>query len=307
MRCWEEIRLGLELNDHGMQQRRVAHMRFLGVLYNYKHVDSSVIFDTLYLVLVFGHDTSEKDALDPPEDCFRIRLIITLLQTCGYYFDRGSSKRKLDRFLIHYQRYILSKGALPLDIEFDLQDLFAELRPNMTRYSSIEEANATLIELEEHECSASSNNANSASHLDTEKWHSRRVDSNTSLTANGQNVENGAEDSGALHEDMQSESDLESGSTDEEDLDDENHDQSDEDDEEDDAGELASDDEDEVRVRQKLPELDPAEEASFAEELRAVKKVSSQMPSRVIGVELRLVSLSLCSHSQLFLYFCRAI
>ncbi|KAK4772712.1 hypothetical protein SAY86_014487 [Trapa natans] len=259
----EEIRLGLELNDHGMQQRRVAHMRFLGVLYNYKHVDSSVIFDILYSVLVFGHDTSE--------------------------------------------RYILSKGALPLDIEFDLQDLFAELRPNMTRYSSIEEANATLIELEEHECSASSNNANSASHLDTEKWHSRRVDSNTSLTANGQNVENGAEDKGALHEDMQSESDLESGSTDEEDLDDENHDESDEDDEGDDAGELASDDEDEVRVRQKLPELDPAEEASFAEELRAVKKVSSQMPSRVIGVELWLVSLSLCSHSQLFLYFCRAI
>lgn len=59
--------------------------------------------------------------MDPPEDCFRIRLVITLLETCGHYFDRGSSKRKLDRFLIHFQRYILSKGAIPLDIEFDLQ------------------------------------------------------------------------------------------------------------------------------------------------------------------------------------------
>lgn len=48
-------------------------------------------------------------------------MVITLLETCGHYFDRGSSKRKLDRFLIHFQRYILSKGALPLDIEFDLQ------------------------------------------------------------------------------------------------------------------------------------------------------------------------------------------
>ena len=48
-------------------------------------------------------------------------MVITLLQTCGHYFDRGSSKRKLDQFLIHFQRYILSKGALPLDIEFDLQ------------------------------------------------------------------------------------------------------------------------------------------------------------------------------------------
>jgi len=63
----------------------------------------------------------KQDVLDPPEDCFRIRMIITLLQTCGHYFDRGSSKRKLDRFLIYFQRYALSKGPLPLDIEFDIQ------------------------------------------------------------------------------------------------------------------------------------------------------------------------------------------
>lgn len=55
----EEIRLGLELNDYGMQQRRIAHMRFLGELYNYEHVDSAVVFDTLYLILVFGHGTPE--------------------------------------------------------------------------------------------------------------------------------------------------------------------------------------------------------------------------------------------------------
>ncbi|KAK4836117.1 hypothetical protein QYF36_018753 [Acer negundo] len=59
----EEIRLGLELNDYGMQQRRIAHMRFLGELYNYEHVDSSVIFDTLYLILIYGHSTSEQDVL----------------------------------------------------------------------------------------------------------------------------------------------------------------------------------------------------------------------------------------------------
>lgn len=63
----------------------------------------------------------QQDVLDPPEDCFRMRMIITLLETCGHYFDRGSSKRKLDRFLMHFQRYILSKGVLPLDVEFDLQ------------------------------------------------------------------------------------------------------------------------------------------------------------------------------------------
>jgi regulator of nonsense transcripts 2 len=55
----EEIRVGLELNEYGAQQKRLAHMRFLGELYNYEHVDSSVIFETLYLTLLYGHDTSE--------------------------------------------------------------------------------------------------------------------------------------------------------------------------------------------------------------------------------------------------------
>lgn len=59
--------------------------------------------------------------LDPLEDCFRIRMVITLLHTCGHCFDRGSSKRKLDEFLLHFQSYILRKGSIPLDIEFDLQ------------------------------------------------------------------------------------------------------------------------------------------------------------------------------------------
>lgn len=63
----------------------------------------------------------KQDVLDPPEDFFRIRMIIILLQTCGHYFDRGSSKRKLAKFLIYFQRYVLNKGSIPLDIEFDIQ------------------------------------------------------------------------------------------------------------------------------------------------------------------------------------------
>lgn len=51
--------MGLELNEYGMQQRRIAHMRFLGELYNFELADSSVIFETLYLLLVFGHGTEE--------------------------------------------------------------------------------------------------------------------------------------------------------------------------------------------------------------------------------------------------------
>ncbi|KAK3015379.1 hypothetical protein RJ639_005880 [Escallonia herrerae] len=276
----EEIRLGLEVNDYGMQQRRIAHMRFLGELYNYEHVDSSVVFDTLYLILIFGHGTSEQDVLDPPEDCFRIRMDITLLETCGHYFDRGSSKRKLDRFLIHFQRYIMSKGALPLDIEFDLQDLFADLRPNMTRYSSIEEVDAALIELEEHERTVLSDKTSSEKQLDTEKLPSRTTSGRTSES--GQGLRNGIEENGLVHEEVTRDSDSDSGSgtidpeghDDDEEVDEENHDACDSEDDYDDGGGPASDEDDEVHVRQKITKVDPQEEAEFDREFRALMQES---------------------------------
>jgi hypothetical protein len=51
----------------------------------------------------------------------QVRLVCTLLLTCGGYFHRGSAARKLDRFLAFFQRYILAKPPLPLDIDFDVQ------------------------------------------------------------------------------------------------------------------------------------------------------------------------------------------
>ncbi|CAA0811276.1 Regulator of nonsense transcripts UPF2 [Striga hermonthica] len=260
----EEIRRGLELNDFGMQQRRIAFMRFLGELYNYELVDSSVIFDTLYLILAFGHGTTEQDVLDPPEDCFRIRMVVTLLDTCGHYFDRGSSKRKLDRFLIYFQRYILSKVALPLDIEFDLQDLFVELRPNMTRYSSFEEVNNALIEFEERE-----------RRVLTERAHKEKdTTSSGNLSMNGQSPDNGTEENGlGAHRD-ETESDSGSGTPErigrDEESDRENRDES-----EDDYGPASDDEEDgQVRVRQKVAEVDPEEAADFDRELRALMQES---------------------------------
>ncbi|KAK6127788.1 hypothetical protein DH2020_038497 [Rehmannia glutinosa] len=276
----EEIRRGLELNDYGMQQQRIAYMRFLGELYNYELVDSSVIFDTLYLILAFGHGTTEQDTLDPPEDCFRIRMVITLLETCGHYFDRGSSKRKLDRFLIHFQRYILSKGALPLDVEFDLQDLFVELRPNMIRYSSFEEVNAALTEFEELERRVSTEKSHNEKYLDSEKTPSRKSSGN--LSANGRNLTNGTEENGEVHEDV-GETDSDSGSGtidhDDEETDGENQDEGCEtEDDYDDRGEPASDEDDEVHVRQKVAEesLD-----SRKLELRSRPTINMMIPMNV--------------------------
>lgn len=42
--------------DAGFYQRRVAYVRLLGELYNYKLVDSKLVFATLHLLLAFGYD-----------------------------------------------------------------------------------------------------------------------------------------------------------------------------------------------------------------------------------------------------------
>ncbi|CAH8386819.1 unnamed protein product [Eruca vesicaria subsp. sativa] len=256
----EEIRVGLELNEYGAQQKRLAHLRFLGELYNYEHVDSSVIFETLYLILSYGHGTSEQEVLDPPEDFFRVRMVIILLETCGHYFDRGSSKKRLDQFLIHFQRYILSKAHLPLDIEFDLQDLYANLRPNMIRYTTIDEVNAAILQLEERE------------HASDTKRQGMFSNGKSNVKDNGENVE-------APKEESDSDSGNGSAVRDEqnEELDDGNHDrgsESDDGDDYDDGIGPGSDDDNEFTVRQKVVTVDPEEQADFDQELKALLQES---------------------------------
>jgi regulator of nonsense transcripts 2 len=292
----EAIRVGLELNEYGMQQRRIAYMRFLGELYSYRLIDSPVIFDTLYLIIGYGHGTSEQDVLDPPEDCFRLRMVITLLETCGQFFDRGSSKRRLDRFLLYFQRYVLSKGVIPLDVEFDLQDLFADLRPKMVRYATYDEANQALLELEEVDRNlAASEKERSSRPPTTAIQADGEVHINQQASEFGKDAQNtGAAPLGTrtavVHpDDGDSESETESGSMEadgqeeEEELEEEKYTfHEDEGDDELEAEELeggadtaGSEEEEKVKVMQKkMPETDPAEEAEFDREYRALMQES---------------------------------
>lgn len=104
----EEIRIGLEQNIFKHNQRRIAVAKYLGELYNYRMIESPLVFDTLYSIVTFGHEYGRPGRerychIDAPHDFFRIRLVCTLLDTCGMCFDRGSSKKKLDNFLTFFQ------------------------------------------------------------------------------------------------------------------------------------------------------------------------------------------------------------
>jgi len=144
----------------------------------------------------------------------------------------------------------------------------------MVRYTSVDEVNAALVELEEHDRIVSTDKAISEKHSHTDKPLSRST--STTMASNGQNNDNGIEENGV--QDNVNEGEHDSGSDvidaeghDDEELDEENHDDGGEteDDDEDEDG-PASDDEDEVHVRQKVTEVDPLEEADFDQELKAV-------------------------------------
>ncbi|KAK3612029.1 hypothetical protein CHS0354_021705 [Potamilus streckersoni] len=155
----EDIRLGMEINHPKYNQRRVSCVKFLGELYNYRMVESAVIFKTLYSFITFGVSLDEMQIspLDSPEHLFRIRLVCMLLETCGQYFDKGSSKKKLDCFLAYFQRYYWFKHKspvftelcpFPVDIENLLQDTLEMIRPKLKLCQSFEEAQKMVEDLE---------------------------------------------------------------------------------------------------------------------------------------------------------------
>ncbi|KAJ5099334.1 hypothetical protein N7532_006335 [Penicillium argentinense] len=147
----ENVTLGLEQNDFKFNQKRIAEVKYLGELYNYKMIDSPVIFDTLYRIVTFGHEggtpmPGKIILLDLPDDYFRIRLACTLLDTCGHCFDRGSAKKKLDFFLTFFQYYIFTKDPMPMDIDFLVQDTYSALRPQWNLATDADEATRLFSE-----------------------------------------------------------------------------------------------------------------------------------------------------------------
>ncbi|KAI1802203.1 ARM repeat-containing protein [Daldinia bambusicola] len=140
----ESVIFGLEQNDFKFNQRRIAEVKYLGELYNYRMLEHPVIFDTMYKIMTLGYNgvpvPGRLNPFDLPDDFFRIRLVATMLETCGMFFNRGAAGKKLDYFLSFLQYYIYTKQPLPMDIEFIVQDTFSLTRPQWKLATTLEEA-----------------------------------------------------------------------------------------------------------------------------------------------------------------------
>ncbi|WFD01275.1 mRNA decay protein [Malassezia yamatoensis] len=114
-----------EQNALQANQRRVALMHYLGELYNYRVVNSHVVFYALYRVCL-------EQATESSTDYFQITLVCTLLDSCGACFDQGAARRRLDEFLLVFRAYIASKAQpLPSDVVFRVKSTLQTLRPKM--------------------------------------------------------------------------------------------------------------------------------------------------------------------------------
>ncbi|KAI8927114.1 armadillo-type protein [Entophlyctis helioformis] len=147
----EEVRVGLELNIFKHNQRRLSVAKYLGELYNYRMIDSHVVFETLYLLLRFGHENgvplpSNPSPLDAPHDFFRLRLACTVLDTCGQHFVKGGPiGRKLDDYLAFLQMYLFTKVTpVPMDVEFFVTETLELLKPDLRFCETYEEAVAAV-------------------------------------------------------------------------------------------------------------------------------------------------------------------
>lgn len=154
----EEIRVTMEDPHPRYNQRRIATVRYLGELYNYKLLDSRDVFTVLYSFITFGvtNDHNNISPLDPPDNVFRIRLVCALLETCGAYFNSGSSKKRLDYFLIFFQNYYWFKysdphwsddNMFPIYVNYIYQECLTTLRPKLTLFTNWQQCKDAIEEL----------------------------------------------------------------------------------------------------------------------------------------------------------------
>nr|SVE73390.1 EOG090X0143 [Daphnia atkinsoni] len=155
----EDIRWSLEFPISKFNQRRVSMAKYLAELYNYRMVESSVVFKVLYTCITFAvsYDRTIESELDQPDNLMRLRLVLTILDTCGVFFSSGLAKKRLDCYLVYLQYYYLFKRSLsiwtednpfPVAIDFGIKDTLLSLRPKLKPYKTVQEAADAVENLE---------------------------------------------------------------------------------------------------------------------------------------------------------------
>lgn len=155
---FEEISRSIERNDFKEAQRRISHIRFVAESYNYGLIHTDTLIEQLYRLINYDitrrRECPALKALDSSKiDGFRVRLVCSTLDYLGDYFAKGWRKTQMDRFLIFFQRYLLAKEYVLMDLEFALLDCFDKIRPaaDFKKYQDAAEAAKACEQIEQFE------------------------------------------------------------------------------------------------------------------------------------------------------------
>lgn len=142
--------MGFEENVFTERQKRISFIKFFGELYNYTAIEIDMIFKILYFTLEAGNDQTNltyRHITDSKDDIFRISLICTLLETVAPHLKKKKYKNAVDKFLVFFQRYILTKSYIPINVEFHVLDVLDTLSPDLKKFKTYKEAHEACMKL----------------------------------------------------------------------------------------------------------------------------------------------------------------
>jgi regulator of nonsense transcripts 2 len=67
------------------------------------------------------------------EECFRVRLVLVILNSCGIYFLKGKSNVLMSKFLLKLTHCLQGKQRLSLDLDIDLLNLLSRIAPKLKK------------------------------------------------------------------------------------------------------------------------------------------------------------------------------
>ncbi|KAJ2659230.1 mRNA decay protein [Coemansia sp. RSA 1199] len=147
----ERVHLGLEHNEFARSQRRIAEVSYVGYMFACSVVSAREILDLVRLLVGHGHRErmpvpGRTCALDASNDYFRARLVCTLLAACGSQVNPEDAHAMYEAALL-VQMYVLAKDQpLPVDIDYNVEALFAAVFAGIPRYEAWADAAQAMVE-----------------------------------------------------------------------------------------------------------------------------------------------------------------
>ncbi|WBW73319.1 nonsense-mediated decay protein Upf2 [Schizosaccharomyces osmophilus] len=147
----DSLLTSIDSSSFGDSQKRLAQAKFLAELYCVRLLDVRSIIGILFYLLPpdkFKNilQFSPPGAISKENELFRLRMIALFLSTCGSSLVRSKTRKTMLTYLLAYQCYFLAQPEVPLDMQFEFDDVVPKVRPSMKVYKNFDEAWTALAE-----------------------------------------------------------------------------------------------------------------------------------------------------------------